>query len=52
MDGISTAPVTLVLQIPDLGFLFSDCHSPAIFWLTKSVLGQNETASDPHCDLL
>lgn len=32
MRGISAAAVTAVLQIPDLGVLLSDCHSPLFFF--------------------
>lgn len=52
MHGISAAPVTAVLQIPDLGFLLCDCHSPPIFWLCKYVFWQNETTSDLYYDPL
>lgn len=35
--GISAADKTAVLQIPDLGFLLSDCHSLPVFHLPRNV---------------
>lgn len=52
MRGIAAAAVTAVLQIPDLGFLLSDCHSPPVFWLIEPVFWQNETTGEPYRDPL